>query len=50
MTDFDSFSQLVFTIAGPRATGLKAQAGAVSFMLDVSDMTTDERIQIEEKL
>ncbi len=50
MTDFDSFSQLVFTIAGPRATGLKAEAGAISFMLDVSDMTTDERVQIEEKL
>lgn len=50
MTDFESFSRLVFAIAGPRAAGLKVDAGAVSLMLDVSEMTTDEREQIESRL
>lgn len=50
MTDFESFSRLVFAIAGPRASGLKVDAGAVSLMLDVSDMTTDERVRIESLL
>ena len=50
MTELDRYSHLVFAIAGPRAAGLKVDAGAVSMMLDVSEMTTDERVQIEAKL
>jgi ATP-binding protein involved in chromosome partitioning len=50
MADFDAFSDIISTVAGGRASGLKTAEGAVSLMLDVSGMNIAERDKIEASL
>jgi len=47
MSDFDAFSNIIATVVGDRASGLKVADGAVSLMLDVSGLNVAEREQIE---
>jgi ATP-binding protein involved in chromosome partitioning len=47
MADLDVFSDIVATVAGTRASGLKVTDGTVSLMLDVSGMSPAEREHIE---
>ncbi|MGB5079073.1 MAG: Mrp/NBP35 family ATP-binding protein [Sphingorhabdus sp.] len=50
MANNEAFLDIVTTIAGERASGLKASDGAVSLMLDVSGMAPVERDTLEAKL
>ena len=47
MADFDAFSEIVASVAGSRASGLKATDNAVSLLLDVSGLSLAERAQME---
>jgi ATP-binding protein involved in chromosome partitioning len=47
MVDRDGYGEVAARVAGPRASALKVNDGAVSVMLDVSAMTAPEREAIE---
>lgn len=47
MSDFDAFSNIIATVAGDRASGLKVADGTVSLLLDLSGLNVAEREQIE---
>jgi len=50
MTDFNAFSDIVSTLAGPRASGLKVDNGQVSFVLDVAAMDAQQRDELDARL
>ena len=50
MTDFNAFSDIVSTVAGPRASGLKVDNGQVSFVLDVAAMDAQQRDELDARL
>jgi ATP-binding protein involved in chromosome partitioning len=50
MADFDTFSDIITAIAGPRASGVKVVDNDVSVVLDVSGLSAHEREKIEADL
>ena len=47
MTDFNAISDIISTLAGPRASGLKVDSGQVSFVLDVAGMDAPQRDELD---
>ncbi len=50
MADQHPFAELVTEIAGARASALKTSDSDISFMLDVAEMSADERSELDRKL
>jgi ATP-binding protein involved in chromosome partitioning len=50
MADFETFSDIIAAIAGPRASGVKAVGADVTAVLDVSGLSAAEREKIEADL